>query len=379
MCVQSGAALPQLIYISTYWHGVHIIVQPTCPGNRRARAEQAAEARPTKIRPVRDLGRGAAAGSAFGYVLNYIHINEHHSIFAEPIDARAAALWGTDMSDLDHLKSWIGRTDNASEPVLARAQAGLAALLDHESPPWPAGELAPLGHWLHFLPRVRQSELGPDGHPARGGFLPPVPLPRRMWAGSVLRFHEPIPLSAVMERRSSIADVAAKTGRSGALVFVKVRHEITVAGRLALEEQQDIVYRDMPEPNRSHRPTDSPAPPAHGAEFMREVTPDSVLLFRYSALTFNAHRIHYDLPYCQTVEGYPGLVVHGPLIAILLLDHFLQHDARRRLRGFRFRAERPSFDTAPFRLCMARTTAGADLWATDTDGRETMRATAEAV
>jgi 3-methylfumaryl-CoA hydratase len=318
--------------------------------------------------------------------LNYIQLNEHHSIFTErqwrDRLVQGGPLWGDDMSDFDHLRSWIGRTENAIEPVLAGAQASLAALLDHESPPWPSGELAPLAHWLHFLPRVRQSELGPDGHPARGGFLPPVPLPRRMWAGSVLRFHEPIPLSATMERRSRIADIAAKAGRSGALVFVKVRHEITVAGRLALEEQQDIVYRDMPDPNRPHRSTDPSAAipqPADAAEFTREVTPNSMLLFRYSALTFNAHRIHYDLPYCQKLEGYPGLVVHGPLVATLLLDHFLRHDSRQRLRGFRFRAERPAFDTAPFRLYMARTAAGADLWATDTDGLETMRATVEAV
>lgn len=286
------------------------------------------------------------------------------------------------MSDFDHLKNWIGRTESAIEPVSAGAQAGLAALLDRDSPSWPSDELAPLGHWLHFLPRVRQSALGPDGHPARGGFLPPVPLPRRMWAGSVLRFHEPIPLSAVMERRSSIADVATRTGRSGALIFVKVRHEVTVAGRVALGEQQDIVYRDIPDPNRSQIPTDSPARPPQPAripEFTREVIPNPVLLFRYSALTFNAHRIHYDLPYCQTIEGYPGLVIHGPLVATLLLDHFQHHDSGRRLRGFSFRAERPLFATEPFTLCMAPTPAGADLWAVDTHGREAMRATVEAV
>lgn len=286
------------------------------------------------------------------------------------------------MSELDHLKSWIGRTESVIEPVSTGAQAGLAALLDHEESPWTPGELAPLGHWLHFLPRVRQSELGLDGHPARGGFLPPVPLPRRMWAGSLLRFHEPIPLSAVMERRSSIADVAAKFGRSGPLVFVKVAHEINVGGKLVLDEQQDIVYRDIAAPNRSQSPTDSSASipqPPRSSELTREVTPDSALLFRYSALTFNSHRIHYDLPYCQTVEGYPGLVVHGPLVATLLLDHFLKHDSRRRLRGFRFRAEKPLFATAPFKLCMARTPTGAELWTIDGHCQETMRATVAAV
>jgi 3-methylfumaryl-CoA hydratase len=284
------------------------------------------------------------------------------------------------VSAFDHLQSWTGRTESAIEPVFAGAQAGLAALLDHEHSPWPPGELAPLAHWLHFLPRVRQSELGPDGHPARGGFLPPVPLPRRMWAGSDLRFHEPIPLSASMERRSSIADVAVKTGRSGALVFVKVRHEINVSGRLAIEERQDIVYRDIPGPPPANA-ADSPAPvpqPARASELSRELTADSTLLFRYSALTFNSHRIHYDLPYCQQVEGYPGLIVHGPLVATLLLDHFLRSDSRRRVRSFRFRAEKPLFADSPFKLCMARTPEGADLWTVDSHGQETIHAAVEA-
>jgi 3-methylfumaryl-CoA hydratase len=285
------------------------------------------------------------------------------------------------MGELDHLKSWTGRTESAIEPVFAGAQVGLAALLDHEKSPWPPGELAPLAHWLHFLPRVRQSELGPDGHPARGGFLPPVPLPRRMWAGSDLRFHGPIPLSASMERRSGIAEVAVKSGRSGTLVFVKVKHEISVAGRLALEEQQDIVYRDIPD-NRLQTAADSPAPmlqPERASHFTRELTADSALLFRYSALTFNSHRIHYDLPYCQKVEGYPSLVVHGPLVATLLLDHFLRCDSRRFVRRFSFRAEKPLFANTPFRLCMSRTATGADLWTVDARNQETLRARVEAV
>ena len=284
------------------------------------------------------------------------------------------------MREFDHLRSWTGRTESAIERVFAGAQLGLAALLDHEHPPWPAEALAPLGHWLHFLPRVRQSELGPDGHPARGGFLPPVPLPRRMWAGSDLRFHSPIPLSATMERRSSITDVVVKTGRSGALVFVKVRHEISVAGRLALEERQDIVYRDAASapPNAADPPAPAPEP-ARASELTRELTADSALLFRYSALTFNSHRIHYDLPYCQKVEGYPGLVVHGPLAATLLLDHFLRSDPRRRVRSFRFRAEKPLFASSPFNLCMARTPGGADLWTVDSHCQVTIRATVEAV
>lgn len=284
------------------------------------------------------------------------------------------------MSEIEHLEDWIGRTQTVTEPASPGPQEDLAALLDHEAPPWPAGELAPLAHWLHFLPRVRQSRLDRDGHPLRGGFLPPVPLPRRMWAGSLVRFHGSIPLSAVMERHSSIADVVPKTGRSGAMVFVKVRHEITVAGRLALEEEQDIVYRDIP--GRGHSAVTPPSPavtaqPARTAEFLHELIPDPVLLFRYSALTSNAHRVHYDLPYCRDIEGYPGLVVHGPLVATLLLDRFLRHDSRRSVSSFSFRAERPLFDTAPFTLCMSRSPTGADLWTVGPDGEETMRATVE--
>ncbi len=277
--------------------------------------------------------------------------------------------------DLEHLKSWIGRTETAADVASAAAVAGLSALLDHETPPWPRNEMPPLSHWLQFLPRARQSEIGEDGHPRRGGFLPPVPLPRRMWAGGRVSFHAPIPIGAAIERRSTIADVSAKLGASGQMVFVTVKHEVSVSGQVAILEEQDIVYRDMP--------TAAPKPAAAAPEalpipdFTRTLTPDPVQLFRYSALTFNAHRIHYDREYCRGVEGYPGLVVHGPYLATLLMDHFLRNAPGVKVKRFRFRAQRPLFDSHPFTLYMAGTAHEAELWTLGPGGEPTMRAHVE--
>ncbi len=272
------------------------------------------------------------------------------------------------------LQAWVGRSETAEDRADPGAYRRLAGLLDHQTPPWPAGEAPPLGHWLNFLPEARQSEIGEDGHPKRGGFLPPVALPRRMWAGGRLVFHAPTPLGAGLERRSTILAALPKTGRSGEMVFVTVRHEISAAGRLAVTEEQDIVYRAAPRPGAAP-PTRSPAPsPPPAAEWTRTLTPDPVLLFRYSALTYNGHRIHYDRGFCQTVEGYPGLVVHGPLIATLLLDHYLRRRPGVRIARFEFRAESPLFDTAPFSLNGEETADGAVLWAAAEDGRVAMRA-----
>lgn len=256
--------------------------------------------------------------------------------------------------DIAHLKSWIGKSESATDIASPVPLAGLAALLDHDAPPWGAAELPPLAHWFYFLDHARQSELGADGHPKRGGFLPPVELPRRMWAGGRLTFHAPIPTGATMERRSTITDVTHKTGATGDMVFVTVSHKIFSGAGLAISEEQDIVFRDMPR---------GPQPPGRReqrtARVTRRITPDPTLLFRFSALTFNAHRIHYDRDYARNVEAYPGLVVQGPLTAMLLMDHFLRVRGATRISGFSFRAQRPLFDTAPFDLCMA----GNDLWA----------------
>ena len=236
-----------------------------------------------------------------------------------------------------HYGDWIGRTERRSDTLAAAPLAGLSATLDRADDPEPVqgSPLPPLAHWLYFLPRAPQREIGPDGHPRRGGFLPPVPLPRRMWAGGRLRFEHDLRVGDEAERRSTIASVEAKDGRSGALVFVTVRHEVSDARGLALSEEHDIVYRDHPQPGAA-------APSTAGArtdeDFHREIVPDPVLLFRYSALTFNGHRIHYDRSYVTEVEGYPGLIVHGPLIATLLVDLVRRELPEARLRAFAFKA-----------------------------------------
>ena len=243
-----------------------------------------------------------------------------------------------------HLEEWIGRTETRADQVTAAPIAALAATLDREDPPpQPGDPLPPLWHWLYFLPVHRQSELGSDGHASRGGFLPPVPLPRRMWAGSRFEFHRPLRVGETVIRVSKIVDVKHKEGRTGPLVFVVVRHEIGDA----LSEEHDIVYRDHPKPGDAAPTPHAPEP----AAWERSVHPDDVLLFRYSALTFNGHRIHYDRRYATEVEGYPGLVVHGPLIATLLVDLLRRNRPDARVARFSFRAVSPLFDTAPFAVC----------------------------
>lgn len=280
--------------------------------------------------------------------------------------------------EIAHLKRWIGRIQTLEDVASAGQVAGLAALLDHEVPPWRQGEVPPLGHWLYFLPRARQSEIDTDGHPRRGVFLPPVALPRRMWAGSRIEFVASIALGAPMTRRSTIQAVKAKTGASGEMVFVTIRHEIATADGTVLHEEQDIVYRAAPrEPGTAQISTgeENSTP----AERTRRVTADATQLFRFSALTFNAHRIHYDRDYCRNVEGYPGLVVQGPYTAMLLMDHFLKAHPGERVARFSFRAQRPLFDTAPFDLCLAPVSDGADLWARDDAARTAMSALVETV
>lgn len=258
------------------------------------------------------------------------------------------------------LREWIGRGEEKRDTAEPGPIRRLAALLDHETPPWPPGVLPPLGHWLYFLPEARQSVLGPDGHPSRGAFLPPVALPRRMWAGGRIDFLAPVPFGAEMTRRSTIADIADKSGASGPMTFVVVRHEVFVEDGLAIREEHDIVYRAAPQAGASARP--QPAP-AEDCDFRRAAAPGPVELFRYSALTFNGHRIHYDRDYATRVEGYPGLVVHGPLIATLLVDHLLRWKPAVSIRRFAYRARSPLFDGAPFDLCAKASPNGARLWA----------------
>lgn len=277
--------------------------------------------------------------------------------------------------DIDHWRTWIGRGTVAEDRVTAVPLRALAATLDHdESPGDLDAPIAPCWHWLYFLPIHRQSAIGADGHPQRGGFLPPVPLPRRMWAGSQLDFLRPITVGQSLVRHSRIEDVQQKDGRSGPLVFVKVLHEVHADGDLAIVERHDIVYRDAPRPGE---PAPPPSPAPIDAQWTREIAPDEVLLFRYSALTFNGHRIHYDRRYATQVEGYPGLVVHGPLIAMLLLDLLRRQLPRARVARFEFRALRPLFDTAPFAVRGRRDgDRTVKLWAQTAEGALAMDARA---
>ncbi len=274
--------------------------------------------------------------------------------------------------DLALLQQWVGRTEVKQDVIQPGLADALAATLDRAAP---TAGLPPLWHWIYFWSVVPASEVGDDGHPQRGGFLPPVPLPRRMWAGGRLTFTAPLALGREATRTSRILDVSAKNGATGTLAFVTVRHEIAQDGRIAVTEEHDIVYRGMPQPGAAAPPA-KPAPA--DAAWSREIVPDPVLLFRYSALTFNGHRIHYDRRYVTEVEGYPGLIVHGPLIATLLMDLLRRERPDAEVASFCFKAVRPTFDLHPFRV--SGEPNGDDktmhLWASDHEGWLTMDATA---
>ena len=272
---------------------------------------------------------------------------------------------------------WIGRTETVDDVVTATPCAALAATFDQPNERPSAGTpLPPLWHWLYFLPLYRRSEIGPDGHAKRGGFLPPVPLPRRMWAGSQFAFHRPLRVGDAITRVSTIENVTEKSGRTGRLVFVKVRHEVrrTDDPDLALTEFHDIVYREAPKPG------DVAPPPRLAPErsaWEKLWVPDDVLLFRYSALTFNGHRIHYDRRYVTQVEGYPGLIVHGPMVATLLVELLRERLPQARLASYEFRAVRPLFDIHTFTVCGEPAADGTvKLWARDHEGYLAMEATA---
>ncbi len=275
-------------------------------------------------------------------------------------------------------RDWIGRTETHVESVTAMPQVALSATLDRDDArPVPGSEVPPLWHWLYFAPIARARDLGPDGHPKRGGFLPPVPLPRRMWAGGRLSFAHALRVGDEVKRTSRIADVTTKQGRTGQLVFVTVHHELADARGVAVTEEHDIVYRDMPPPG-TPSPAAKSVPAPSGETYAREIAPDPVLLFRYSALTFNGHRIHYDRSYVTGVEGYPGLVVHGPLIATLLLDNLRRHQPGARVKAFRFKAVSPLFDIHRFTVCgRADDAHGHTLWARNHEGGLAMEAAAE--
>ncbi len=279
------------------------------------------------------------------------------------------------MSELDlaFLKTWEGRAEEARDTVTPWLVAAYRATLDLGEASLEPGAPAPQGlHWCLALPTVRTGELGPDGHAARGGFLPPVPLPRRMWAGGRVRFADALRIGDAVTRRSTVKSVDLKEGRTGRLVFVVVEHRVETARGLAITEEHDIVYRGLDAP--AVRPTGQ-TKPAEAADITRSVEPSAPLLFRYSALTFNGHRIHYDRKYTMETEGYPGLIVHGPLQATLLIG-LGGELAGRPLDRFDFRATKPLFDLAPFTISGRRTQAGFALWAADAAGERTMSAEA---
>jgi 3-methylfumaryl-CoA hydratase len=273
------------------------------------------------------------------------------------------------------LERWIGRTELVEDLIgTAQAQAAAATLDVPETPLDAGAALPPLWNWFYFLPRAPQAALSPDGHPQRGGFMPPITLPRRMFAGSRLRFLRPLLLGQPAQREGEIRAITQKSGRSGTLAFVTVAYRYRQHGELCIEEEQEIVYREPGAPVPAPVPVE--LPPAPEGAWTRTVTPDPRLLFRFSALTFNAHRIHYDRPYATVEEGYPGLVVHGPLTAVMLLELVRRHTSRP-IVAFSFRGQAPLFDLAPFRLTAIPAGAQVTLEAHGPDGALAMRATAE--
>lgn len=275
--------------------------------------------------------------------------------------------------DLDHLRRWIGKTEELRDQATAAPIACLAATLDRDdAEPEPGDAVPPGGHWLYFLPRTRQSDLDRNGHARKGGFLPPVPLERRMWAGGRIVFKSPLRIGDAIHRRSEIADVSLRDGGSGQLVFVLVKHTVSGPDGVAIEEEHDIVYRGPAAPGAAEAAAKTAAPA--DPPWRRQVTPDIVLLFRYSALIFNAHRIHYDKAFAMEEEGYPGLVVHGPLIATLLADLLARERPEARISRINFRAVRPLFADREMTLAGKPSDTGFTLWAADDGGALCARA-----
>ena len=268
------------------------------------------------------------------------------------------------------LQDWVGRTEEVADTIHPMPVRGFSATLNRPGPAVPGDLLPELWHWLYFLPTVPQSEIGPDGHPRRGGFLPPVEIDRRMWAGGRLSFHAPLRVGDRVRQRSEILKVAEKEGRAGRMVFVTVRHETSSERGLAVEEEQDIVYVAMP---TAWMPP-PPVPPPAEVLWREPVVVDTVLLFRFSALTFNGHRIHYDLPYATEVEKYPGLVVHGPLQAMLLMELARRNRPERAPARFEFRGVRPLFHFERPELLGRPTEGGDELFVGNGAGATTMQA-----
>jgi 3-methylfumaryl-CoA hydratase len=280
----------------------------------------------------------------------------------------------TEKPDLDHLRQWIGRGTQASDIVTAQLTKALRATLFLEIGEPKPGDAAPFTvHWCLAQPVFPMSELGPDGHPARGGFLPPVPLPRRMWAGGEIEFLDALRVGDEVTRTSRIADVTMKAGSAGPLCFVSVDHLITTARGTAIRERQDIVYRDL---STTTSAPAKPATPTPAAQHRQSHMADAVLLFRYSALTFNGHRIHYDRDYVTRVEGYPGLIFHGPMQAALLVEFATKLHDGSAPKKFSYRGVQPLFEGSEFSVNANRLETGMALWTANSEGQPTMKGTA---
>lgn len=272
----------------------------------------------------------------------------------------------------NHLRQWIGRSETQKDILHASHLAGLSALLDGDGhAPGVGTPLPPTAHWLFFQPRAPQSEIGADGHPKRGGFMPAIKLPRRMWAGSRLDYIRPLLVGQEVTRTSSILDINEKQSAAGALIFVTLKHAYDGPDGLALVEEQDIVYRDDPAPNS---PAPKPKPAPEEFDWDASAQPDEVMLFRYSALTFNSHRIHYDFDYATTVEGYSGLIVHGPLTATLLIENFRKKTPDAVLKNYHYRAVSPLIcgDRITFAGAALNDANSADVWAKNSNGNLSM-------
>jgi 3-methylfumaryl-CoA hydratase len=280
----------------------------------------------------------------------------------------------TEKPDLDHLRQWIGRGTQGSDIVTAQLTKSLRATLFLPIGEPKVGDAAPFTvHWCLAQPVAAMSELGPDGHPSRGGFLPPVPLPRRMWAGGELEFLDALRVGDEVTRTSHIADVTMKTGSTGALCFVSVDHLITTVRGTAIRERHDIVYRDAsPAASASAKP----AAPLPAAQHRETHMADAVLLFRYSALTFNGHRIHYDRDYVTRVEGYPGLIFHGPMQAALLVEFAARLHGGAAPKRFSYRGVQPLFEGSEFSVNANSIDTGMELWTANSAGQPTMKGTA---
>ena len=269
-------------------------------------------------------------------------------------------------------QDWIGRTETATDMITQRMAAHMAATLGRDDPPPRPGDPFPVGwQWMVCAVAALPAEVGPDGLPARAGLLPPIPLPRRMWAGGRMTIHQPLKVGEAVRRTTELKSLVHKEGRSGAIAFATLKHDFAGEAGLAIEEEMDVAFRaEKTEDEQAPPPVPAPA----AAVWQRTITPDPLLLFRYSALTFNGHRIHYDRPYTMEVEGYPGLLVHGPLIATCLFD-LMRRSTERAPASLSFRAMRPLYDTAPFEVCGAPTEDGTGcvLWALDPDDAVAMQ------